>query len=491
MPTPTTAPGGPLLGPTSREALRAVCRRAVEIARQRRRPVLASWATPLPHTDAVALWRRWRDRADRSLLWESAWDRGSLVAVGAAHVLTGRGTGRIASVRDSWQLLIQDAVAGGRPVVTLPTGQGPLLVGGFSFAPGATARTAPFPDALMWVPTLQLRSSPAPAPTTELRLNAVVHPGDAPDQIAAFLAQLAEHHPPAPPTHRPSEGPPPPRRTPAPPATRHELPSAGAWQDLIRRAVHRIGEGAFEKVVLARELRIVAGTPFDIPAAVERLRHTYPDATLFAVENSGHTFLGATPEYLVRLSGRTVQTLGLAGTAPRGATPEDDAAFERELTDSAKLRHEHDVVVHTLRDALRTSCSRVTAPPSPTVLKLPNVQHLSTAVDGHLGERDAGILEFVERLHPTPALGGHPKAPSLDWLSRHEGLDRGWYAGVVGWTDAAGRGEFAVAIRSALVRADMASLYAGCGIVAGSEPAAEYAESCAKLRPMLHALGVE
>lgn len=256
------------------------------------------------------------------------------------------------------------------------------------------------------------------------------------------------------------------------------------------RAVRRMREGAFEKVVLAREVRYVADRSFDVPAAVDRLGRAYPEATLFAVRDSGFEFVGATPEYLVRLTGGTVHTLGLAGTTPRGATPEEDAAYERDLTGSAKILHEHDVVVRMLREALTTDCADLTVAPSPTVLKLANVQHLSTPVQGKLAEDAPGILEFAERLHPTPALGGHPRAASLDWLAKNEGLDRGWYAGGVGWSDTSGQGEFAVAIRSALIHGNVASLYAGCGIVADSDPEEEYLETCAKLRPMLHALGL-
>jgi isochorismate synthase len=222
------------------------------------------------------------------------------------------------------------------------------------------------------------------------------------------------------------------------------------------------------------------------------LRAAYPGTTVFAVDHEEFTFLGATPEYLVRVDQRTVHALGLAGTAPRGATPEQDAALAGELAASPKTRHEHDVVVQMLREALKNSGVDVAADAAPSVVKLANVQHLSTKVSGDLADDStAGILDFVDRLHPTPALGGHPRKESLSWLSDNEGLDRSWYAGVVGWADPSGQGQFAVTIRSALVDGHSASLYAGCGIVADSDPEAEYAESCAKLRPMLSALRIE
>lgn len=474
----------------SQEGVLDVCRQAVAAARQQQRPILASWAMPLPHADPLSLWRRARLAAGRTLLWRSAWDRGFLVAAGTAHDLAADGDNRISIVRADWERLAQHAVTGGWPNSALPTGQGPLLVGGMAFAATKTERP-PLPDALMWVPAVQMRGTTLAradnsTPPGELRVNAVVAPGSDPRQVARKLMHLAEQcllpqsaAGPATSAQRPLR------------VEQAEYPPAQQWKDLVSRAVARIDEGAFEKVVLAREVRCTAETLFDVPAAVSRLDEAYPDATLFAAQDFDCEFIGATPEYLVRLSRSTVHTLGLAGTTPRGATPEEDASYERGLTDDPKILHEHDVVVRMLRDALSNACTELSVAPSPAVLKLANVQHLSTAVEGTLGKDAPGVMEFAERLHPTPALGGHPRAESLDWLHRNEGLERGWYAGAVGWTDTSGQGEFAVAIRSALIRGNSASLYAGCGIVADSDPDDEYAETCAKLRPMLHALGIE
>ncbi|MDT9683053.1 isochorismate synthase [Streptomyces sp. TRM76323] len=492
MPALSGATALPLLGHASQDDLLDVCRRAARAARRQRRPVLASWATRLRHVDPIALWSHGRVHTDRSLLWQSAWDRGSLVALGTAHDLTAHGDSRIPATRKSWERLLHDSVTGGHPGDDLPTGQGPLLVGGFSFAAADAAAAAespatPLPEALMWVPALQVRGSAALYPMAELRLNAVVHPDDDPEQTAKSLVHLAEQCVPEETATR-ADGTPPPSRT--SPAFR-DLPPAEQWKDLVGQAVDRIRSGAFEKVVLAREVTVTTDVPFDLPAALERLRRTYPDATLFAVGHGARTFIGATPEYLVRLSGGNVHALGLAGTAPRGATAGLDAELEKQLTDSAKIQHEHDVVVRVLVDALHPTCAHVEAGSGPTVLKLANVQHLATVVEGRGIRPGLGILHFVERLHPTPALGGHPREESLGWLKQNEGLERGWYGGTIGWTDTSGQGEFAVAIRCALVRDNTASLYAGCGIVADSDPQEEYEETLAKLRPMRQALGLE
>ncbi len=485
---------GRSLDPADRKSLLSTCVQALEAARKFQRPILASWARPLEVTDPVAIWSRARRSTQRSFLWQSLWDQGSLVAIGSARTLRGRGEQRVRAVRDSWQALALDLVDGGTPDPSLPVGVGPLAIGGFSFRAEDGAETGRLPDALMWVPELQIRSTvpaagapyrPGPA---ELRLNAVLLHDSDPEQVAEGLLQLADRCLVQDGASEPRQQELPDGRT----CQSTELPTAEAWKGLVSQATERIRAGEFEKVVLAREVRVTASAPFDLPAAVDRLRRANPGTTLFAVDHEEYTFLGATPEYLVRVGDRTVHALGLAGTTPRGATPEQDEALGRELVDSAKIQHEHAVVVTMLRDALGDACVGVTAETPPRVVKLANVQHLSTKVQGRLAEGSStGILDFVERLHPTPALGGHPRAEALSWLADNEGLDRSWYAGVVGWADATGQGQFAVAIRSALLDGPVASLYAGCGLVADSDPESEYAETCAKLRPIMSALGIE
>lgn len=490
-----TAPSrtAPVLDPAEYESLLDACRRASEQARTEGRLTLVSWARPLTVADPVSVWSRGRRSTSRSFLWQSAWDGGSVVAVGSARDLRGRGEDRMRSVRESWTDLTRDLVPGGTAVTGLPGGEGPLAIGGFAFSPDRTPGGSTLPDALLWVPTLQVRSAVPGSGTAdrtapaELRLNAVLLHDSDPEQIADGLAGLAGRC-----LRDAAE---PRRRTPDRSGRTHhsvELPAADDWKGLVRQVTGRIEDGQFEKLVLAREVRVTASEPFDVPATVHRLRDANPGTTVFAVDQDEYTFLGATPEYLVRVEDRTVHALGLAGTAPRGSTPEEDAKLERELAGSAKIQHEHDVVVRMLRDAFAATCAEVEVETPPAVVKLTNVQHLSTKVRGALADGSAaGILDFVELLHPTPALGGQPREAALSWLRDNEGLDRSWYAGVVGWADAAGQGQFAVAIRSALLAGAAASLYAGVGLVAGSDPEAEYAETCAKLRPMMSALGIE
>jgi isochorismate synthase len=197
-------------------------------------------------------------------------------------------------------------------------------------------------------------------------------------------------------------------------------------------------------------------------------------------------FAGASPERLVRIDGREVRASGLAGSAPRGKTADEDAAIAAALLANAKEREEHAMVRRALLADLAELCDDVVAPAEPSLFTLPHVHHLHTALSARL-RAGHSLLDLVARLHPTPAVGGAPRDAALQFIREHEGLDRGWYAAPIGWI---GRdhGELAVALRSALVRGREAWLFAGSGVVADSDPAREYAETMLKLRPMELAL---
>ncbi|HEY0582716.1 MAG TPA: isochorismate synthase, partial [Chloroflexota bacterium] len=245
-------------------------------------------------------------------------------------------------------------------------------------------------------------------------------------------------------------------------------------------------------VVLARAERATMDPPRDVQHALRDLAERYPECTIFAVAQPDACFLGATPERLIALRHGLASTMALAGSAPRGVTPAHDEALAQQLLCSPKERAEHAVVVGALRDGLTRAglCTRIIADARPRVQKLANVQHLLTPIRAQV-VAGTDVLSLVARLHPTPAVGGYPREAALRLIRDREGLDRGWYAGPIGWVDARGDGEFVVGIRSALVRHGQATLFAGCGIVAESDAAAEYAESTWKLRPMRAALGLD
>jgi isochorismate synthase len=220
------------------------------------------------------------------------------------------------------------------------------------------------------------------------------------------------------------------------------------------------------------------------------LADEYPTCTVFAVEHDGACFLGATPERLAHAERGTAWTMALAGSIARGATRAEDERLGQALLANPKERAEHAVVVRAVREALASPdlCTSLVADTQPRLARLPNVQHLLTPFRAQLAPGKS-LLDLVARLHPSPAVAGFPQTEALRIIREREGFDRGWYGGPLGWLNAAGGGEFVVAIRAGLLRDGQAWLYAGCGILADSDPAAEYAESELKLRPMRSALG--
>ncbi|MEZ4552620.1 MAG: isochorismate synthase MenF [Dehalococcoidia bacterium] len=260
-----------------------------------------------------------------------------------------------------------------------------------------------------------------------------------------------------------------------------------AWLKSVAEVAAGIRDGQYEKVVLASSREIASSGPLDIGAALGRLREGYPHCHLFTMSTAGGTFLGATPELLVSLRQGVVSALGLAGSAPRGEDEAADERLGRELLGSQKNRVEHEIVVRALREDLRPVTSDLEAAEEPELLRLPNIQHLATDVSGR-ALAGVDILELVGRLHPRPAVCGWPTETAIEVIRSHETFDRGWYAGLVGWIDAAGEGEFAAALRSALVRGERAWLFAGAGIMGDSEPEAELAEIEWKFAPLSAAL---
>lgn len=261
-----------------------------------------------------------------------------------------------------------------------------------------------------------------------------------------------------------------------------------AWCNSVAEALREIAARKYEKVVLARPVRVEAGAAIDEGRVLARLAAAYRSCYVFKATAGGSAWLGASPELLCRVSGGVVETVALAGSAPRGKTPEEDAALARSLLADAKERHEHALVVLALKEGLTPFCGGVDAPAEPDVFRVRNIQHLRTPISGRL-HHHAGIIDVVAALHPSPAVGGWPRAAARDAIERLEGMDRGWYAGPVGRLGLDGDGEFAVALRSALVQGNSATLYAGAGIVEGSDPGRELAETRTKLQPLLEAIG--
>jgi menaquinone-specific isochorismate synthase len=258
------------------------------------------------------------------------------------------------------------------------------------------------------------------------------------------------------------------------------------WEQAVAEAVAAIRAGSLRKVVLARDLFATAAEPIDARVLLRRLAARYPDCFTFACDG----MVGATPELLVRRAGRQVSALVLGGTAPRGGDPAQDEALGSELLASAKNNEEHAYAVASIRDALGPLCDVLDVEARPGLLKFPNLQHLGTQVRGTLagGGTPKSALALAAAVHPPAAVCGTPAGAALELLRELEHMDRERYAGPVGWVDADGNGEWGIALRCAQLSGRTARLFAGCGIVAGSEPAAELAETLVKFQPMRDAL---
>lgn len=256
------------------------------------------------------------------------------------------------------------------------------------------------------------------------------------------------------------------------------------WQRTITDAIAAIADGRLDKVVVAREVLVEANRPIVVPDVLERLRALYPACVVFSIDG----FLGASPELLIERTGHAVRSHPLAGTYPRSGDPHADELLAAELVASVKDQREHRFVIDEIDRVLRPRCSVLDVPATPTIMQLRNVLHLGTEIRGTLRAPGPSALELAAALHPTPAVAGTPTADALAWLEANEGLQRGRYAGPVGWVDAAGDGMFAIGIRSAEVDGCSARLFAGVGVVEGSDPHRELVETQLKLQAILAAV---
>lgn len=255
----------------------------------------------------------------------------------------------------------------------------------------------------------------------------------------------------------------------------------------VRRAVAAIEGGGLEKVVLVRSETRTTATAVAPVDVLERLGATQPACVRFGFGAGGAAFVGATPEWLVRTRGATVQTMALAGSAPRGADDAEDRARMVALTSSRKEAGEHRIVVDAVLDALRPLCERVEVARGPAVMTLANIHHLKTGIAGRARPGTTGVA-LARALHPTPAVGGRPRDAAATFIDANESDDRGWFAGAVGWIDIHGDVDLAVALRSAVIDRTSVTTFAGAGIVAASDPDRELAETDTKMDAMRKAI---
>jgi salicylate biosynthesis isochorismate synthase/menaquinone-specific isochorismate synthase len=458
----------------ARELLDARLHRAVRSARRTGAQALAFVSTPLPaDVDPAAVACASRRPGEPWFLLEQPDRSGvALAALGEAVGLRAGGSGRIASVAERWRALA--ATAGE------DEDGGPLAVGGFAFA--ADGARAPhwsgFPPAELIVPELALsrRTGAHGAPEVRLALCSLAGPDDLPEQLLARVdRRLQELHAEPLPLLDPD------------PAGRFQVASTMPpehYEQAVARAVDLIRAGSLEKIVLAREVEIHAPAPYDPAAVFGVLREQFPSCFVLCAGRGDAALIAASPELLVRREGQRVSTIALAGSTRRSADPAVDDHLGEQLLRDPSYRNEHAIVARRIERALRPHSVWVAAASEPELVRIANIQHLATPIRAQLAA-PMDALELLGRMHPTPAVGGEPLAAAAPLIPALEGLDRGWYAGPVGWTDSAGDGEFCVALRCALLRGSVARCYAGNGIVAGSDPARELAETEIKLQALL------
>jgi salicylate biosynthesis isochorismate synthase/menaquinone-specific isochorismate synthase len=474
------APDGRPFELTHEDDRRLAERLGAAVARARRtgRQTLATLSLQLPgDVDPTAVVCASRRAGEHWFVLEQP-DRESAALAGLGEVvrLEADGARRFADVAERWRALCSHAV--GEDAGGVDAG-GPVAVGGFAFAPhgGAAPHWAGFQPASLIVPEVVLRrSSHGGELRVGLTLATLASPDDVPDELHARLrARMSELR------ERPL-----PLLDPAP-TGRFQVASAMPpehFEEAVARAVETIRGGRLEKIVLAREVQVHGPAPYDPAAVLGVLRAEFPSCFVFCAGRGDAALVAASPELLVRREGHRVSTLALAGSTRRSADPSVDDHLGEQLLRDASYREEHAIVARRIERMLRPHAIWVAAAPEPTLARIANIQHLATPIRAQLAT-PLDALDLAGMMHPTPAVGGEPLERAAPLIPALEGLDRGWYAGPVGWIDATGDGEFCVALRCALLRGAVARCFAGNGIVRDSDPARELAETEVKLQALL------
>ncbi len=463
MSAPLVTPPTPAFGPAEADRFLAA---ALHRAAEHRAIAIVRFAAPrAPMTSLAAATRR-----GTAIAWRAP-DDAAVMAVGRCATIALGGPDRFRALEPARQALFAAALRTTHPSVP---DRAPRLFGGWAFAPG-TADREPwegFGDGRFFLPRWSYERTDRTGVLTaavDLRDGWIGRVDLARTELSTLWEALSR------PAHE------------APPASvlRVTHSDLDRYRERIQAITEAIGRGELSKVVAARRAFVSADVDLDPWAVLRTLSARYPRTWRFGLRFGAGTFLAATPERLFVKRGRRVEADALAGSI---AVTEDDA--EARLSASAKDLREHRPVVDHLLARLGPVCERVETPAEPEIRRLPNVLHLHTRVTGVL-QPGVDPAALVERLHPTPAVGGVPAAEAARWIASHEPHPRGWYGGPVGWVDADGDAEITVALRCGVIRGPSAWLWAGGGIVDGSEPDAEWNESALKLRPLLNALGAE
>ncbi|MDC3418285.1 isochorismate synthase [Aquibacillus salsiterrae] len=462
---------------TEVKGLEEALNHAIAVAKQKKKPQLLSFTYSVEKIDPVLFFENGQTIDVNRIFWTSTTDEFCIAGIGEAYTLVSNER-RFDSIEQSWKLMLDNTLTF-NPFQT--AGTGPIVFGGFSFDPKKrkTDLWEHYADSMFRVPSFLLTNYNG---FSYLTVNVLVRPEDHAGQLhhdfmnkksLLFKGNSDMLN-----------------RNNTKILSKHEV-NPDSWKKLVSKATNEIKVGYASKIVLAREMNVTFDSPVNIGAILRDLMRIQTNSYIFAFENGQDCFLGASPERLVKVDHQQLLSTCLAGTAPRGKTNEEDKQIGRQLLNDTKNREEHDFVVKMIKDAVLEYCEQIEVPEQPVLYPLKNLQHLYTPVKAKL-KNDFTLFQVVKKLHPTPALGGFPQGKSLEFIRNYEELDRGWYGAPIGWVDAYQNGEFAVAIRSALIKQKTkATLFAGCGVVKESDPQSEYEETNIKFAPMLSVLGGE
>ncbi len=410
---------------------------------------------------------------DHRFYWQNADKTLTLVGIGHAAVLTSNSKdNHFSDISTSWKQLCESLIKEEKDM-------NPILFGGFTYDPQSKKDSVwnRFESAHFVVPSFQLSIKNG---KTTISINLVTEKEDAVKEFDALrverdklihIAQLNEFE-----------------VLSKPQVIAVEEIEKERYLKAVKDVTCKIKNGEADKVVIARSVKLNFQEPVQSACALHHISNEQQESYHFGLEKEGQLFFGASPERLIEIRDGKAYSACVAGSIKRGKTAEEDRELGKELLQDSKNREEHQYVVDMITNVFSNECTRVKVPKSPTLLKIRDIQHLLTPVEGVLN-KETDIFGLVKALHPTPALGGVPTRLAMEIIREEEDMDRGYYAAPIGWTDAAGNGEFAVAIRSALLDGDTAHLFAGGGIVADSEPITEYEETWVKFRPVMRALG--
>ncbi|MDG5473572.1 isochorismate synthase [Jeotgalibacillus sp. ET6] len=448
---------------------------AIRLAHQSKREVLFSQVARIDNVAPLQFYEAGYElyQGERSF-WQDRTGELTLVGAGNAQTFTSnKKNERFIDIKQQWKEFLSEAVCTGEN----ETGTGPVAVGGFSFDPRQEAELewTNFSNGYFHLPSFMLTINAQG--DCFLTSNIVCSEFDDSKKLWERMQkerdQLLNE-------------------------TKDSMKDVSVismteieperWKTSLTSVVRRLKKGEMEKVVLARKILVDFDGKKRSDTVLERLRDDQASSFIFSLEVLDSCFIGATPERLVKKSKDDILSTCLAGSIARGGTIEEDRHLSELLLQDEKNLHEHELVVRMITDNLKDLCTDVKVPSSPALMKIRDIQHLYTPVKG-VAQEGMSVVDFVDRLHPTPALGGTPTHLAMDVIQEEEKMNRGFYAAPVGWMDAEGNGEFAVAIRSGLLHDRHAYLYAGCGVVKDSNAESEYEETLIKFRPMLRAVG--